>query len=101
MKWSLQCAVLISLVFSINLANADIYGDKDFDGEDLATFITAYGSAIGNSNYNEDCDFVNDGDVDRADLEMFTSSFGRTDCEQPEAIKEIGLEGGILSVSDT
>jgi len=101
MKWSLQCVVLISLIFSINLVNANIYGDKDFDGEDLATFTTAYGSATGNSNYNEDCDFANDGDVDRADLEMFASSLGRTDCKQPEAIKEIGAEGGILSVSDT
>ena len=101
MKWSLHCAVLILLIIAANLANADIYGDKDFDGEDLSAFITAYGSATGNSNYNEVCDFANDGDVDRADLEMFASSFGRTDCEPPEAIKEIGSEGGILSVSDT
>jgi hypothetical protein len=93
--------ILVSSFFCFKPSDAGIYDDSDFDGSDLATFAAAYGTATGNPSYNSDCDFANDGDVDTIDLEMVASLVGRTDCEPPEAIKEIGTEGGVVRVYDT
>jgi len=90
---------LLSLVIISN-SDAGFYDDKDFDGSDLATFIPAFGAFIGFPGYDPDADFAADGDVDLIDLKAFATHFGRTDCEAPEAVGEIGAIGGIVEVTD-
>ena len=54
----------------------DIDQDGDVDGEDLAEFALAFGSSIGDTNFNPACDLHEDGVIDEQDLEAFAMSFG-------------------------
>jgi hypothetical protein len=93
---------MLLLIFSIsNISEAGFYDDKDFDGADLAVFIAAHGSTTVSPNYNPDCDFINDGDVDKVDLGGFASFFGKTNVNPPDAIGEIGPEGGAISIHNS
>jgi hypothetical protein len=59
---------------------ADLDGDGDIDGLDLALFISALGSSLGESTYIELADFSGDGRIDEADLAFFTAAFGGSGC---------------------
>jgi lysophospholipase L1-like esterase len=60
----------------IRSPNPDQDGDGDVDGSDLAMFIYAFGSAIGDLNYDPSCDLDSDGDIDEADLALIAPAFG-------------------------
>jgi len=51
-------------------------GDGDVDGSDLAVFILAFGSAIGDLNYDARCDLDSNGYIDADDLALIASAFG-------------------------
>lgn len=78
-------------------SEAGFYDDNDFDGSDLVDFISAYGSLTNSPNYNAECDFGNDGDVDIVDLTKVAALFGRINMEMPDATGEVGAEGGTIS----
>jgi uncharacterized protein YkwD len=63
--------------------DADIDGDGDLDGSDLARLIRAYGSARNDWNFDPQCDFIPDSQVDEQDLEAWAPYFGRTGCPCP------------------
>jgi hypothetical protein len=54
----------------------DVDGDGDTDISDLAALLTAYGSVVGQPNYNPAADFDNDQDVDLADLAFLLADYG-------------------------
>jgi len=58
---------------------SDLDGDGDVGGVDLAAFSDAFGSSVGEPNYNPDADFDGNDAVDEDDLATFAPSFGRTD----------------------
>jgi len=59
---------------------ATVVGDVDNDGcsdvVDLLWFVDAFGSAIGDANFNPECDFNCDGYVDVVDLLFLVDGFG-------------------------
>lgn len=54
----------------------DINGDGKVDSEDLIIFALAFGSKLGESNYNDKCDFNDDGKIDLDDLFLLAQNFG-------------------------
>jgi hypothetical protein len=56
----------------------DINRDNSVDVTDLLTLVDAFGSIVGDSNYDSTCDFNSDGSVDVVDLLTLTENFGRT-----------------------
>jgi len=54
----------------------DVDGDGDVDLTDLALLLSAYGTSVGDPNYNPNADFDNDGDVDLTDLATLLSNYG-------------------------
>jgi len=54
----------------------DVDGDGDTDLSDLAALLAAYGSSVGDPNYNPAADFDGDGDVDLTDLGFLLSDYG-------------------------
>ncbi|MFQ5805572.1 MAG: hypothetical protein ACE5I3_03870 [Phycisphaerae bacterium] len=54
----------------------DVDGDGDTDLSDLAALLAAYGTSIGDPNYNPNADFDQDGDVDLSDLASLLSDYG-------------------------
>jgi hypothetical protein len=54
----------------------DVDGDGDTDLADLAALLGAYGSSVGDPDYNENADFEPDGDVDLADLAYLLGDYG-------------------------
>jgi len=58
-----------------------ILGDCDHNGNvtqsDLGLLLAAYGSSIGDPNYNPNADFDNDGDVDQSDLGVLLAHYGQ------------------------
>jgi hypothetical protein len=58
----------------------DCQGDVDEDGDtdlaDLAALLAAYGSFVGNPNYNVNADFDGDDDVDLTDLAFLLAYYG-------------------------
>ena len=73
------CWVVLLVVLCSSYAFA-ITGDIDqsgrVDGNDLIIFSRAKGSLSGDSNFNPDADFNNDGAVNDADLVILTAKFG-------------------------
>jgi hypothetical protein len=62
---------------------SDIDGDCDVDGSDLAAFLKAYGTVLGNPNYKSKADIEpigGDGDVDENDLYEFAFDYGIVGC---------------------
>lgn len=56
----------------------DVNGDGSVDVIDLLDFIAAFGSVLGDPNYDPACDFNGDGSVDVIDLLIMVGSFGQT-----------------------
>ncbi len=56
----------------------DLNGDGDVDWFDFGDFAQAYGSSVGGSNYDDQCDFDWDGDVDWFDFGVFAANYGKT-----------------------
>jgi hypothetical protein len=54
----------------------DIDNDGDTDLSDLAALLAAYGSSVGDANYNPGADFDDDGDVDLSDLAFLLADYG-------------------------
>ncbi|MFQ5805770.1 MAG: hypothetical protein ACE5I3_04890 [Phycisphaerae bacterium] len=54
----------------------DVDGDGDTDLSDLGLLLAAYGSSVGDPNYNPAADFEPDGDVDLTDLAFLLSAYG-------------------------
>jgi choice-of-anchor B domain-containing protein len=59
---------------------SDFDGDGDVDLGDFGVFGGAFGSLVGDANYDPAADFDMDGDVDLGDFGAFGGEFGRTDC---------------------
>jgi hypothetical protein len=62
------------------LRDADIDGDGDVDGGDLAILAAAFGAHFGDANFDPRADLIMDEVIDQADLQAFASRLGRTDC---------------------
>jgi len=65
--------------FRVALAAAcdgDVDGDGDTDLSDLAALLSAYGSFLGDPNYNPSADFDADNDVDLSDLAFLLGDYG-------------------------
>lgn len=56
----------------------DVNGDGVIDFADLTEFLTAYGSSIGEPDYNSAADFDRDCSVDIADLAALLAAYGET-----------------------
>ncbi len=54
----------------------DIDVDQDIDGADLSLLVSAFGTTLGDTEYDARADFNSDGYVDDMDLEMFSRVFG-------------------------
>jgi hypothetical protein len=76
-KLIISTATFFALILICNQSWADLFADKDFDGSDLAAFMATYGSTNESPDYNPDCDFIDNGDVDKVDLGSFASFFGK------------------------
>jgi hypothetical protein len=63
-----------------NACAADFDNDGDVDLGDFGAFGGAFGSVLGDINYNPSADFDNDNDVDLGDFGAFGGEFGRSDC---------------------
>jgi len=66
-------------IIEVKLAG-DVDGDGDVDSIDVFSHVAlAYGSKVGDPNYNPDCDFDGDGDVDPVDVFSYVAPFyGKT-----------------------
>ena len=54
----------------------DFDGDGDVDAFDLSIMIVAYGSGVGDPNFNKQCDLVDNDAIDAADLGIFSGMYG-------------------------
>ncbi len=68
--------LLIEKVIKITLLMGDINDDGKVDSDDLIIFAKSFGTKIGDSDYNEKCDFNGDGKVDAEDLLLLAKNFG-------------------------
>ena len=60
----------------IPVPNSDHDGDADVDGFDLAVFIAAFGSMIGDFNFEVRCDLDSNDNIDADDLAIMAPAFG-------------------------
>ena len=67
----------------VNDCQFDFDNNGSVDGADFGTFGAAFGSMMGDANYNPQADSNNDGVVDGADFGALGAEFGRTDCLMP------------------
>ncbi|MFQ5805118.1 MAG: fibronectin type III domain-containing protein [Phycisphaerae bacterium] len=65
----------LALRIGIVACAADLDGDGDTDLSDLAALLSAYGTSIGDPNYDSNADFDDDGDVDLSDLAFLLSDY--------------------------
>jgi hypothetical protein len=65
-----------------NTCVGDLNNDGAVDVFDYGIFAAAFGSSVGDPNYNADADFDSNGVVDVLDYSVLLSQFGRNDCFQ-------------------
>jgi len=58
--------------------SGDVNGDKVVDVYDFSDLGKAYGSELGDPNWNQDCDFNRDNKVDASDLLDLSENYGKT-----------------------
>jgi hypothetical protein len=62
-------------------AHATLPGDIDLDGDvdryDFGIFAGAYGSGVGDPNYNDQCDFDSNGHIDSYELAILVANYGK------------------------
>jgi len=58
--------------------SGDVNGDKVVDVYDLSDLGKAYGSELGDPNWNQECDFNRDNKVDASDLFDLNENYGKT-----------------------
>ncbi|MEM1422514.1 MAG: M12 family metallo-peptidase [Planctomycetota bacterium] len=58
----------------------DFDGDGDVDLGDFGVFGAAFGTSVGDPDYDAQADVDSDGDVDLGDFGVFGAEFGRFDC---------------------
>jgi len=58
--------------------SGDVDGDGVVDASDLFALTKAYGSELGDPNWNPDCDFNGDDEVNTADLVDLNKNYGKT-----------------------
>ena len=58
--------------------SGDVSGDKKVDGKDIAAIAKAFGSQIGQPNYNPNADINDDGKIDGRDLGIACKNYGKT-----------------------
>jgi hypothetical protein len=63
-------------IVSAGACPADVDGDGDTDLGDLGALLAAYGSSLGDPNYNPAADFDSDNDVDLNDLAFLLADYG-------------------------
>ncbi len=56
----------------------DVNGNGAVDASDLSDLNEAYGSKLGDSNWNQQCDFKRDNKVDASDLFDLSKNYGRS-----------------------
>jgi hypothetical protein len=61
-----------------NVILGDFDSDRDVDPDDFSVFAGAYGSGIGDPEYDSRCDFDEDADVDPDDFSVFAGNYGKT-----------------------
>ena len=64
--------------FFTNKILGDVNGDRTVDVSDLTELSKTYGSKPGNPNWNPNCDFDCNGDVDAPDLFDLSKNYGKT-----------------------
>jgi hypothetical protein len=64
------------LVYQFHRLFGDVNGDKAVNGLDLTAFRSAFGTVLGDANYNGGLDFDGDGAINGTDLAAFRSRFG-------------------------
>jgi len=57
---------------------SDLNNDKIVDQYDLIEFSKAYGSKLGDGEFNDNCDFNQDQSIDILDLITLSNEFGKT-----------------------
>jgi hypothetical protein len=68
--------IKIDKIIIITPLQGDINGDGKVDSEDLIIFAKAFGTKLGDPDYNEKCDLNGDGKVDAEDLLLLAQNFG-------------------------
>jgi parallel beta-helix repeat protein len=68
--------VLINSWVVVTIAG-DINGDYKVDHKDLLWLASAYGSEVGDPNYNPEADLNNDGKIDHKDLLILAANYGK------------------------
>ena len=73
---AIATAANASKVIPITPVNFDLDGDTSADPVDMAVFVKALGSTMGQPNYNLRADLNHDGVVDAADITLFLTLLG-------------------------
>ncbi|MCD6423106.1 MAG: carboxypeptidase regulatory-like domain-containing protein [Elusimicrobia bacterium] len=71
-------SVTVDCQMEKNYWTGDINKDGIVDGEDLMLLGYSYGTAQGESRYNQDADLDSDGDVDADDMNLLEANYGKT-----------------------
>jgi hypothetical protein len=73
----------------INKVKGDMNNDCIVEGNDVNIFNAAYGSEVGDSNWNPDADLNGDGSVGRTDYGILAGAFSDTDPATDTACKKL------------